>query len=129
MRRPDWDLDRLDGEAGEHLVAHLLRSDNIEVKHDLQAMTTGQLYIETECLYRTGWGPSGITTTKADAWFFVLDLASKVTLSVDTQRLKQEVDYYKDKRPLELTDGSHQTKGVGVPLTALTREKDLHFSG
>jgi len=120
-RQPNWDIDRLEGEAGEHAVAQMLRSDNIEVKYDRRAQRTGQLFVETDCRYKTGWGPSGINKTKADTWFFVLDLEEKVTISVSTARLRSLVEKYRNSRPLSMNRGSHHTLGVGIPLSAITK--------
>lgn len=122
MRQPDWDIDLRAGEASERLVVDLLTDDTLEVKHDHRAKATGQLYVETECLTRNGWMPSGICTTKASVWFFVLDEEEKVMVSISTVTLKDHVERFRARNPLCMNVGSHPTKGVGVPLAAVTKD-------
>jgi hypothetical protein len=121
-RKANWDLDRLDGEAAEHMLAQLLKESNIEVKHDKQAMKTGRVFIETECEYKTGWGPSGINVTEAEAWAFILDLEKNITITIKTEWLVSLVAMYRDQRPLYMeNEEGHATKGIGVPLNAIIR--------
>jgi len=87
-KRSDWDLDLAVGHAGEKLVEELLtRGKKVEVKRDLKWMKTGNLYIETACWSsrKESWYASGISTTKADYWAFVLGESS---LLVPTDTLK-----------------------------------------
>lgn len=120
QRQPDWDLDLRTGEAAEALALDLITDDTVEVKHDRLAKRTGNLYVETHCRTRGGWLPSGINTTKATVWFFVLDEAEKLMLCIGTDVLRAHVRRFAT-RVLEEKDGSHPTKGVGVPLAAVTR--------
>ena len=121
--QPDWDIDLRDGKAGEDLVRDtlLLTDEQIEVKTDRKARSTGNLYIETHCRRRDGWHPSGINTTKATAWFFVLDSDDKLMVSITTEALKRQVARF-GRRVAEERDGTHPTKGVLVPLAGLLRE-------
>lgn len=68
--KPDFDLDLAIGLQGEALVTSLFSTGiKVEVKRDLKASETGNLAIEV--MYRGK--PSGISTTKADYWAFVLN--------------------------------------------------------
>ena len=72
----DFDLDLSVGHEGESLVNQLLTNGKtIEVKTDLKWKNTGNLYIETVCWSHNNseWYPSGISTTKAEYWAFVLE--------------------------------------------------------
>ena len=72
----DFDLDLSVGHEGESLVNQLLTNGKtIEVKTDLKWKNTGNLYIETICWSHNNeeWYPSGISTTKAEYWAFVLE--------------------------------------------------------
>jgi hypothetical protein len=70
----DFDLDLSIGHEGETLVNELLTGGKtVEVKRDLKWHITGNVYIEVQCQSRTGnWYDSGLTTTKAAYWAFVL---------------------------------------------------------
>ena len=72
----DFDIDLAIGHEGENLVKELLTCGRtIEVKKDLKWKRTGNLYIETVCWSHNNqqWYLSGLSTTKAEYWAFVLD--------------------------------------------------------
>jgi len=77
MKNSDWDLDFRFGQAGEVLVNSLLTApiETVEVKTDRRWKETGNLYIEVYCWSPNteGWYPSGLSTTKATHWSFVLE--------------------------------------------------------
>jgi len=66
----DFDLDLRFGQAGEQRVADLLSlsAAKIEIKTDRLWKTTGNIALEFEWRGR----PSGLATTKADHWIFIL---------------------------------------------------------
>ena len=87
----DFDIDLSVGHDGENLVKELLTGGKtIEVKTDLKWKDTGNVYIETVCWSRNNenWYLSGLSSTKAAYWAFVLEGA---TLIVPTEVLKQVV--------------------------------------
>lgn len=87
----DFDLDLAVGHQGEALVEQLLTGGaTVEVKTDLKWKETGNLYIETVCWSHNNenWYLSGLSSTKASYWAFVLEGA---TLLVPTEVLKQVV--------------------------------------
>ena len=72
----DFSTDLIFGQEGEKLVQELLTGGySVEVKTDRRWVDTGNVYVETDCYYqgKRAWGPSGITTTQADYWAFVLE--------------------------------------------------------
>ena len=87
----DFDLDLAVGQAGEGLVEQLLTGGaTVEVKTDLRWKETGNVYIETVCWSHNNenWYLSGLSSTKAAYWAFVLEGA---TFIVPTEILKQVV--------------------------------------
>ena len=91
MALSDFDIDLAVGHEGEEFVKELLTNGRtIEVKRDLRWKETGNVYIETVCWSHNKheWYPSGLSTTKAAYWAFVLE--TNVFL-VPTEILKQTV--------------------------------------
>lgn len=120
--QPDFDIDLRVGQAAERLVLDLITDDTIEVKHDRKALQTGQVYVELWQYRQGAWHPSGLSTTRATVWFFVLCDVRKLMVSIGTDHLRKLVRRFYRTRQLRERDGSHPTRGVGVPLTAITRE-------
>ena len=113
---PKFDIDFAIGREGEENVLNLLegiRLGTVEVKTDVRAADTGNLYLEYECLGK----PSGIQTSKADAWAFVLGNGGFVNI-VPTDVLRylytQLVGHKKYCR--EMARGARPTRGVLIPL-------------
>lgn len=108
MKDSNWDLDLRDGEIGEKRIADLLSADTIEVKTDRRWWETGNLYIETECFYQSSqsFEPSGIRTTKATHWAFLME---DLALIVPTERLKEAV--WKSTRPITCNIPPNPSKG------------------
>src|SRR6185436_18270762 len=120
---PRWDIDYKEGRQAEIWVQDLresMLSDSIEVKCDRKAVTTGNIYVEYECLRRGKWCKSGISTTTARLWVFVL-IQDEFAIVITTERLKSIArnSYRKLSRRKEERDGSHPTKGVIVPIQEL----------
>lgn len=87
----DFDMDLAKGQEGETLVRELLTGGKtVEVKTDLKWKDTGNLYIETICWSHNNedWYPSGLSSTKADYWAFVLQTGA---IMVPTEVLKSVV--------------------------------------
>ena len=91
VKLSDFDLDLSVGQKGERLVEQLLTGGaTVEVKTDLRWKETGNVYIETVCWSHNNenWYLSGLSSTKAAYWAFVLEGA---TFIVPTEVLKQVV--------------------------------------
>lgn len=87
-----FDLDLSFGQEGEQLVKDLLTNGKtIEVKRDRKWRSTGNLYIEVECLSHNtnNWYPSGLSSTKASYWAFVLE---GTVLMVPTENIKWAIN-------------------------------------
>lgn len=89
---PDFDIDRSYGEEGENLVRAVLglASDRIEVKR--KRFIDDEFYVETAQAPRRGYiKPSGIQTTKATYWAYVIGDTGVIVL-VPTERLRRTVN-------------------------------------
>jgi len=64
----DFKYDLEVGQVGEKYLGNILQSKKIEVKTDLQAHKTGNIFIE----YYSRGKPSGISTSEADFYAFIL---------------------------------------------------------
>lgn len=122
---PRFDIDDEVGRQGALFVADVadaireaVSSGSGEVKTDMKSVHTGNVYIEYECLYRTGWKPSGIAITEAAIWHHVLP--GPVLIAAPVDRVREVVARYR-REPRNLRDctrGSHPTHGVVVPVQA-----------
>lgn len=122
--QPDFDIDMKVGAQGELFVANIIDSlgqrGMVEVKYDARYLDTGNVYVEYECRRRDGWQKSGISTTKAAFWAFVLGMDTFCFI-ISTDTLKSAVRDRWDTNRRELTRGSHPTKGVILPVDWLAK--------
>lgn len=83
-----YDLDFASGHMGESELARAM--ENVEVKTDYRCHETGNLAVEFECRGR----PSGIQTTRAKWWAFVLangHYNGKRVILLETEELKNMI--------------------------------------
>ena len=120
MSRSDWDLDLRFGQQGEVMVNSLLTApiETVEVKRDRRWKETGNLYIETECWsdVLACWYASGISTTKASHWSFILEDS---VLTVPTQRVRLAIAKHGVKR--EMNRPEYSTKGFTITVADLLK--------
>jgi hypothetical protein len=111
----DFAYDLAVGQMSELALGDIFQNRTIEVKADLKAKDTGNLFIE----YESRGKPSGIATSQADYWCFHI---SNLFIIIDTETLKNIV------RPLLGTSADkrggdeNSSKGVLLPLTALLNQ-------
>lgn len=121
-----WDIDLEFGLQGEKLVEELLKTKSkVEVKTDRMADKTGNVAVE----YTYKGLPSGIATTEADVWAFVL-YEGQVIIFIDTDRLKRLArKYFKLERNVKGGD-DNQSMLILIPIEELTKpmeyETGLH---
>jgi len=121
-----WDIDLEFGLQGEKLVEELLKTKSkVEVKTDRMADKTGNVAVE----YAYKGLPSGIATTEADVWAFVL-YEGQVIIFIDTDRLKRLArKYFKLERNVKGGD-DNQSMLILIPIEELTKpmeyETGLH---
>ena len=120
MSRSDWDLDLRFGQEGEVIVNSLLTApiETVEVKRDRRWKETGNLYIETECWsdVLACWYASGISTTKASHWSFILEDS---VLTVPTERVRKAIAIYGIRR--EMNRPEYSTKGFTITVADLLK--------
>ena len=105
----DFQYDLKFGQEGETEIAKLLNDSEVEVKRDRQTQQTGNVYIE----YESRGKPSGISTTKADKWAYILQ--DGCTLIVDTELLKKALRYLiKSKLCVKDMPGGDNNTSLGV---------------
>lgn len=82
--RKDFKYDLKLGEVGEGILGELLTLKKIEVKRDFFTSMTGNIAVE----FSSRGKPSGIATTEADWWAFII-CEDKYILLIETQKLKK----------------------------------------
>tara|TARA_Y100001938_G_C7813215_1_gene292935 strand:+ start:110 stop:472 length:363 start_codon:yes stop_codon:yes gene_type:complete len=100
------------GQLAEKALAKVFENSTIEVKNDLKAPHTGNLFIE----YMSRGKLSGISTTEADFWcFYVQD----VFMIIPTDKLKEMVEELKDTDAERLGGDNDTSMGVLLKITDL----------
>lgn len=119
---PQFDIDAEVGRQGEMFIARVIQAiatASIEVKADVVAGRTGNLYVEFSCCRRGEWRPSGIATTSAELWAYALG-SSQLALVIPTNVLREAArERYRQGHIRECSRGSHPTKGVVIPFAFL----------
>ena len=105
------------GQVAEKQVAELLQDKKIEVKRDLKAKTTGNLYIE----YESRGKPSGISRSEADYWCFAFE---NLFVFISTEKLKEMIEPMKGSTMDKRGGDKNSSKGILLPLERLTELKD-----
>jgi hypothetical protein len=121
---PDFDIDYQAGAQAELFVADIIDSltksgARVEVKRDAKVEQTGNVYLELECLKRGTYVPSGLATTKAEFWAFVLP--KNVLIVAPTESVRGLAARYSN-RARECVRGSHPTKGVAIGVGLFVQE-------
>lgn len=121
---PRFDVDVERGKQGEMFVHGIIDAlknggHRIEVKTDERSRETGNVYVEYECRKRGEYVKSGIATSEAQVWVFVLDQGN-VALAISTERLRELArSAFRKGRIAEERDGSHPTRGALIRLPDL----------
>ena len=87
----DFKYDLKVGQLAEKWLGELLSGKTLEVKRDFRASRTGKVFVEFFCRGK----PSGIATTEADFWAFVID--GNYVVILPTEALKEIVEFHKQK--------------------------------
>jgi hypothetical protein len=113
----DFRYDLKIGREGEEKIAHIFQTsvEKLEVKRDLKAIKTGNLYFE----YESRGKKSGIATTIADYIFIIVE-GSVGGLFFETQKLRDVL------RPLIKTHtvlggDSNTSKGILISISQLMK--------
>ena len=113
-RNPNWDIDLRDGKVGEATVAKMLSVETVEVKTDRRWHVTGNIYVETEYYSREkgDWVASGITTSEASHWAYVLE---GMVIMVPTDDLRHIVRGYGS--PIRCNIEPNPSKGMLIKFS------------
>ena len=129
-----FDIDMARGAQGELLVRNICEAlgnnrGSIEVKCDSWFVHSGRYYVECHCRHKDGvWRPSGILTTRATFWAFVMGRHPGIVI-FDTRWLRQAVALAEqDARNRAACDyGENPTRGVYVYEKHLRDSRDKAF--
>ena len=108
----DFRYDLKVGQIKESELAHILEHKTIEVKYDLQAMLTGNVYVE----YHSRGKPSGIAVSQADYYCFCFGATLHL---IDTNLLKQRCRKYLNTNRDKVGGDNNTSKGILLPITEL----------
>ena len=111
----DFRYDLKVGQLEEKWLAELLQSKTLEVKRDFKASQTGRVFVE----FFSRGKASGIDTTEAEFWAFIIDGETVVILP--TARLKELVQEAKDEGKIWKGGDSNTSKGVLIDLERLVK--------
>lgn len=107
-----FDINLAEGKYGEQVMASIIKT--VEVKRDYIVSTSGNLAVE----YFNHGEPSGISTTEAEWWGFLLDgdeFKGEVAVLIKTSRLRKII-----KKCKEITGGDNNKSHMKlVPLKKL----------
>lgn len=117
-KEKNFDIDLRYGNIGEELVLSLLNGgQKIEVKTDRMAHKTGNIAIEFQCRGRL----SGIATSEADYWAFVLN-DNKFVLFIKTDILRAIARLYYEKGFIKKGGDDKASDMIVIPLKILIDE-------
>jgi hypothetical protein len=104
------------GETAEDWVNELFSNGKkIEVKNDLMAHKTGNIYIEFESRGK----PSGLSKTIADYWIYRIN-HSDFAFIIEVNKLKELCrKFYKAKKYLKEGGDDNTSKGFLIPIVVL----------
>jgi hypothetical protein len=107
-----WDLKV--GMVAEKKLASILQDKKIEVKLDRWAQSTGNIAIE----YKSRGQLSGISTTRADFWCFLIENKGNQDwmIIISTSKLKDVARYYYDLGRIKTVGDNNSSEVVLVPL-------------
>ena len=110
----DFRYDLRVGQVKEKELANILNSKTIEVKYDLQALKTGNVFVEYYNLRSNK--RSGISTTEADYYCFAIkDTFHLIKTDVLKHRCRKYIGTQKDT----LGGDENKSKGIILPIKDL----------
>lgn len=108
----DFKYDLKVGQAKENELAEILQGQTIEVKHDLQATKTGNVYVE----YHSRGKASGISTSEASYYCFAFGDTMHI---IKTSKLKKICREYINTSRDKKGGDSNSSKGILLPIDKL----------
>lgn len=112
----NFDIDIEYGRQGENYLLDILETKRIEVKTDRIAHITGNVAVE----YRYRGRPSGIATTEADYWAFILyDMTTIIMVPTDKLKSIARQKYKQDQ--ITLGGDENASEMILIPINELTK--------
>jgi hypothetical protein len=112
----NFDIDIEYGRQGENYLLDILETKRIEVKTDRIAHITGNVAVE----YRYKGRPSGISTTEADYWAFLLyDMTTIIMVPTDKLKAIAREKYKQDQ--ITLGGDENASEMILIPINELTK--------
>lgn len=108
----DFKFDLKVGQVAEKELGEIFNNCTIEVKRDLQALNTGNVFVE----YMSRGKPSGLSTTESDWYCFNLGKKYHIVKTKELKNICRE--FYKTKRDIVGGD-SNTSKGILLPIIKL----------
>ncbi len=109
----DFRYDLKVGQAKEKELGNIFNNKKVEVKYDLKALKTGNVYVE----YLYNKNPSGISTSEADYYCFAFgDTFHLIGIELLKRKCKK---YANDKNRNKLGGDSNKSRGILLPITEL----------
>lgn len=110
----DFSHDLKFGKLGEGLIADIFSNKKLEVKRDNFICKTGNIAVEFESRGK----PSGIATSQADYWVFILsgDLNDTIILIFEINKLKEIARDFYLKGKIKLMGDDNTSKAILIPF-------------
>ena len=108
----DFKYDLKVGQVKEEELGNILNSSSIEVKYDLKALSTNNVYVE----YESRGKRSGISTSEADYYCFAFGNTFHLIATKDLKdRCRKYIKTSRDRRGGD----SNSSKGILLPIKEL----------
>jgi hypothetical protein len=111
----DFKYDLKVGQVAEKELASVFQDKKIEVKTDLQAHKTGNVYVE----YFSRGKPSGISTSESDFYCFAL---GSVFVLIESKELKEKCRKYLNTSRDKKGGDNNTSKGILLPVVELINQ-------
>ena len=104
------------GQVGEKALGNILENSKIEVKTDFGTQSTGNVFVEYESRGR----PSGIATSEADYWAFIISQSQIIIIRTETLKDIARGQFSNPSR-LVLGGDNNTSKGVLIKVEELVQ--------
>jgi hypothetical protein len=108
----DFKFDLKVGQAKEKELGDIFNDSTIEVKHDLRALETGNIFVE----YESRGKPSGMATSESDYYCYAFGSTFHL---IKTKELKLRCRYYLNTNRDTVGGDSNTSKGILLPIEKL----------
>lgn len=113
----DFNYDLKFGQIGEDMLAEIFNTKKVEVKRDKWICKSGNIAIE----FKSRGKPSGIATTTADYWCFILsgEMDDKIMLLIEIEKLKYIARIYYKKENVKSMGDNNTSEAVLIPFSEI----------